>query len=169
MKEFLEKARGQQVESLDAIRFTEDEQAKIVQECRDVLKDKDADPSIIRKALADLLRVSDAREARATIMENDLDNLRQAIKEKTRPRPKNIRLGHARVWTQQEILEEREREARAQGSNRRGGGRGSGKASTGTQNKSNKAGNGRGRRRKADTADTESSETEFTPESEDSG
>ncbi|KAG9121440.1 hypothetical protein FRC07_002603 [Ceratobasidium sp. 392] len=124
MQDFLERMRGQQ----QTPGTSQNDQIAAVERFQDLLSKDDTDPSLLRAALAESIKMIDGSEARAALLEEDLKQLREALKEKTKKKPRNARMGRARVYTQSAVDEIQEKEAaRAQGSAKRGRGRGRGR------------------------------------------
>ncbi|EUC53501.1 hypothetical protein RSOL_006380, partial [Rhizoctonia solani AG-3 Rhs1AP] len=130
MQDFLKIAQGRTDKTSSEPPELPKKRSEIIDHARNLLRNSNAAGlSDLKHSLAQVLGLVDASEARATLAEEDAKQLQVALEEKTQKKPRNGRVGRARVYTQKEIDEiaAKDEQSRAQRSTPRGRGRGRGR------------------------------------------
>lgn len=75
----------------------------IMEQCRELANDSSASSDLLCKGLLEALQVIDGAEARAVILDSDLQQLRNALEEKQTRKPRGGRVERVRVYRQKEV------------------------------------------------------------------
>ncbi|KAF8721838.1 DDE superfamily endonuclease, partial [Rhizoctonia solani] len=162
MQEFLKMACNQSAGSSSKAHALSDRQVDIMDNARALIKDNTASAKALQQALAEVLSLAESSKARATLVEEDLQQLWGSVEEKTKKKPQNGQVGQAQVYTQKEIdkICKKDEESCAQCKASQGQGWGRGGKGWGASRKVTGG-------RKAPKGDIDTnSEAQITPESE---
>ncbi|KAF8758803.1 zinc finger protein [Rhizoctonia solani] len=89
MQEFLKTACNQSAGSSSKVHALSDRRVDIMDNARALIKDNTASAKALQQALAEVLSLAESSKTQATLVEEDLQQLRGSVEEKTKKKPQN--------------------------------------------------------------------------------